>query len=52
MRQCDPALVAEYEALKLRLAQEYADDVAVYTREKRAFVARVLASVRIQLRRR
>jgi GrpB-like predicted nucleotidyltransferase (UPF0157 family) len=40
----DPALAAEYEALKLRLAQEHRDDVDAYTGGKRAFVARVLAS--------
>jgi GrpB-like predicted nucleotidyltransferase (UPF0157 family) len=44
----DRALAVEYEALKLRLAREYADDVGAYTREKGAFVARVLASVRVQ----
>jgi GrpB-like predicted nucleotidyltransferase (UPF0157 family) len=46
----DPALVAEYEALKRRLAQERGDDIAAYTGQKRAFVARVLASVGINLR--
>jgi hypothetical protein len=29
----DPGLVAEYETLKLRLAQEYGDDVTAYTRK-------------------
>jgi GrpB-like predicted nucleotidyltransferase (UPF0157 family) len=48
----DPALAAEYEALKLRLAREHADDVAAYTGGKRAFVVRVLASAGIQLGRR
>ncbi len=43
----DPALVDAYEALKLRLAQKHADDVAAYTCDKRAFVAGVLASVGI-----
>jgi GrpB-like predicted nucleotidyltransferase (UPF0157 family) len=46
----DPALVAEYEALKLRLAQEHGADIAAYTGGKRAFVARVLASRGIHLR--
>jgi GrpB-like predicted nucleotidyltransferase (UPF0157 family) len=46
----DPALVAEYETLKLRLAREHGDDVAAYTGEKRVFVARVLASAGIHLR--
>jgi GrpB-like predicted nucleotidyltransferase (UPF0157 family) len=45
----DPALVAEYEALKLRLARDHGDDVAAYTGEKRAFVTRVLAGVGIHL---
>jgi GrpB-like predicted nucleotidyltransferase (UPF0157 family) len=45
----DPALAAEYEALKLRLAQKYREDVAAYTAGKRAFVARVLATAGIQL---
>lgn len=40
----DPALVAEYGALKLRLAQQHADDVKAYTAGKRPFVGRVLAS--------
>jgi GrpB-like predicted nucleotidyltransferase (UPF0157 family) len=48
----DPALAAEYEALKLRLAQEHPDDVDAYTGGKRAFVARVLASAGIRLGRR
>jgi GrpB-like predicted nucleotidyltransferase (UPF0157 family) len=39
----DATLAAEYEALKLRLAEEHPDDVAAYTTGKRAFVARVLA---------
>ena len=39
----DAALAAEYAALKLRLAQEYADDLAAYTAGKRQFVGRVLA---------
>jgi GrpB-like predicted nucleotidyltransferase (UPF0157 family) len=45
----DPALAAEYEALKLRLAEETRADVTAYTNGKRAFVARVLADVGIEL---
>ena len=41
--RADPALAAEYEALKLRLAGEHPDDVGAYTTAKREFVARVLA---------
>jgi len=48
----DPALAVEYEALKLRLAQEHGDDVDGYTGGKRAFVTRVLASAGVQLGRR
>jgi len=44
-RRGNPALAAEYEALKLRLAQQHPNDRAAYTNNKRAFVARVLASV-------
>jgi GrpB-like predicted nucleotidyltransferase (UPF0157 family) len=40
----DPALAAEYEALKLRLAAEYGGDRVAYTEGKRPFVVRVLAS--------
>ena len=43
--RADPELVAEYAALKLRLAQEHPDDIEAYTAGKRAFVARVLAAV-------
>jgi len=35
----DAGLDAEYEALKLRLAQEHREDVAAYTPGKHAFVA-------------
>jgi GrpB-like predicted nucleotidyltransferase (UPF0157 family) len=48
----DPALTAEYEALKLQLAREHPDDVAAYTAGKRAFVARVLATAGVGLGRR
>jgi GrpB-like predicted nucleotidyltransferase (UPF0157 family) len=41
----NPALAAEYEALKLRLAQQHPSDRVAYTNGKRAFVASVLASV-------
>jgi len=40
----DPELVAEYEALKRRLAHEHRGDAA-YVTGKRAFVASVLATV-------
>src|SRR5207248_11582456 len=43
--RADPELVAEYAALKLRLAQEHPDAIEAYTAGKRAFVARVLAAV-------
>jgi GrpB-like predicted nucleotidyltransferase (UPF0157 family) len=46
----DAALATEYEALKRRLAREYADDVKAYTGGKREFVARVLADAGIRLR--
>jgi len=39
----DAALAAEYGALKLRLAQEHAADLAAYTTGKRKLVGRVLA---------
>jgi GrpB-like predicted nucleotidyltransferase (UPF0157 family) len=48
----DPALAAEYEALKLRLAREHGVDVPMYTAGKREFVARVLGSAGIQFGRR
>jgi GrpB-like predicted nucleotidyltransferase (UPF0157 family) len=48
----DPTLASEYETLKLRLAHEHRHDEAAYTRHKRAFVARVLASAGIPLGRR
>ncbi len=44
----DPALVAEYGALKVQLAQEHRDDLTAYTQGKRAFVARVLACAGLQ----
>jgi GrpB-like predicted nucleotidyltransferase (UPF0157 family) len=40
--RADPALVAEYQALKLRLADDHRADIASYTAGKREFVARVL----------
>jgi GrpB-like predicted nucleotidyltransferase (UPF0157 family) len=42
--RADPALAAEYEAVKLRLAAEHPEDVRAYTAGKREFVARVLAA--------
>jgi GrpB-like predicted nucleotidyltransferase (UPF0157 family) len=48
----DLALSAEYEALKLRLAQEHREDGVAYTAGKRAFVVRVLVSAGVQLGRR
>ena len=50
--RADPALAAEYEGLKLRLAQEHSQDAAAYTAGKRDFVARVLASAGIKFGRR
>lgn len=47
--RADRALLDEYQALKLRLAQEHGADVLAYTSDKRAFVARVLASAGIEL---
>jgi GrpB-like predicted nucleotidyltransferase (UPF0157 family) len=44
-----PALATEYATLKLRLAEEHHHDGSAYTRHKRAFVARVLASAGIPL---
>ena len=44
-----PALAAEYETLKLRLAREHGRDGSAYTRHKRPFVARVLAGAGIPL---
>jgi GrpB-like predicted nucleotidyltransferase (UPF0157 family) len=48
----DPELVTEYAALKLRLAQEHADDIQAYTDGKREFVGRVLASAGLSFGRR
>jgi GrpB-like predicted nucleotidyltransferase (UPF0157 family) len=42
--RADPALAAEYEALKLRLAQRHPGDVRTYTDAKREFVRRVLVA--------
>lgn len=41
--RADAALVAEYQALKRRLAERHPHDVVAYTAGKRAFVGRVLA---------
>ena len=48
----DAKLAAEYEALKLRLAQEHPDDGRAYTDGKRAFVGRVLAEAGLTFGRR
>jgi GrpB-like predicted nucleotidyltransferase (UPF0157 family) len=50
--RADSALAAEYEALKLRLAEARGDDTAAYTTGKRDFVGRVLASAGLQFGRR
>jgi GrpB-like predicted nucleotidyltransferase (UPF0157 family) len=42
--RADPALAAEYEALKLRLAHQHPGDVRTYTDGKRGFVHRVLVA--------
>jgi GrpB-like predicted nucleotidyltransferase (UPF0157 family) len=41
----DADLCAQYQALKLRLAEEFADDKAAYTAAKSPFIQSVLASV-------
>jgi GrpB-like predicted nucleotidyltransferase (UPF0157 family) len=48
----EPELVAEYAALKLRLAEEHLDDLTAYTAGKREFVGRVLASAGLSFGRR
>jgi GrpB-like predicted nucleotidyltransferase (UPF0157 family) len=50
--RADPALAAEYETLKLRLAVEHPDDLTAYTAGKRAFVGRVLATAGVEFGRR
>ena len=50
--RADPSLSIEYEALKLRPAQEFPEDVTAYTTGKRAFVGRVLAREGIEFGRR
>ena len=47
--RADPALRDEYQELKQRLARRHGDDGAGYVRDKRAFVARVLAAAGITL---
>jgi GrpB-like predicted nucleotidyltransferase (UPF0157 family) len=47
--RADPALRQEYQTLKLRLAEQHADDGNGYTADKRAFVTRVLALAGITL---
>ena len=46
--RADPALAAEYEGLKRRLAGEHAEDAHAYVTGKRAFVADVLARFGLQ----
>ena len=48
----NPALAAEYETLKRRLAREHPFHRVAYTEGKRAFVVRVLALSGIKLGRR
>jgi GrpB-like predicted nucleotidyltransferase (UPF0157 family) len=48
----DPALAAEYEAVKRRLAHVHATDLGAYTVGKRGFVVAVLASAGLRLGRR
>ena len=48
----DPALAAEYEAIKRRLAHEYLTDIDAYTGGKREFVGAVLASAGLRFGRR
>jgi GrpB-like predicted nucleotidyltransferase (UPF0157 family) len=50
--RADPALAAEYEALKLRLARRREADVEAYTAGKREFVCRILSGAGIELGRR
>ncbi len=50
--RADASLAAEYQALKLRLAEEHADDVGAYTAGKREFVGRVLATAGLTFGRR
>jgi GrpB-like predicted nucleotidyltransferase (UPF0157 family) len=50
--RADPALAAEYETLKLRLARQHAGDLTAYTAGKRAFVGRVLATAGVEFGRR
>lgn len=47
--RADAALAAEYEALKLALAEEHGTEAPEYTAGKRPFVARVLAAAGIDL---
>jgi GrpB-like predicted nucleotidyltransferase (UPF0157 family) len=44
----DAGLLAEYQALKMRLAERHTQDLAAYTAGKRAFVTRVLAGAGLQ----
>jgi GrpB-like predicted nucleotidyltransferase (UPF0157 family) len=50
--RADSSLAAEYEQLKLRLAEEHPDETDAYTAGKRAFVGRVLAGAGLTFGRR
>jgi GrpB-like predicted nucleotidyltransferase (UPF0157 family) len=50
--RADPELVAEYAALKLRLAEQHRDDVRAYTAGKREFVRSVLSRAGLDFGRR
>jgi GrpB-like predicted nucleotidyltransferase (UPF0157 family) len=49
--RADPVLTAEYEALKLWLVDQHPTDLDAYTAGKRDFIAHVVASAGIRLRR-
>jgi GrpB-like predicted nucleotidyltransferase (UPF0157 family) len=50
--RADPELVADYAALKLRLAEEHPYDIEAYTAGKRPFVGRVLTRAGLEFGRR
>jgi GrpB-like predicted nucleotidyltransferase (UPF0157 family) len=50
--QAHPALAAEYEAIKRRLADEHPTDLGAYTAGKREFVGALLANAGLQFGRR
>ena len=41
--RADPAVLSQYEALKLRLAQEFSDDKSAYTAAKEPFIQSILS---------